>query len=146
MNKNTKSDAIGYFIENGYPLVPLNGKTPLVKNWTKLEFNPNLTEADFPGNYGIVLQSDDLIIDYDPRNDITGNSLKRLIKDFNLPKTFIVKTGGGGVHLYFKKPKNIIIRCQDDNYPGIDFLSKGKQVVGPGSVHPKTKELYYVFK
>ena len=54
-----------------------------------------------------------------------------------LPKTFSVRTGRGGRHFYYickdlKKP----IRLKDTHAGDIgDVQSKGKQVVGPGSLH-----------
>lgn len=142
MAKHIKRDAICYYISNAYTLTPLSGKIPTTTKWQHTKFNPRLTEADFSNNFGVVLQSDDLVIDYDPRNDKDKNSLSRLIRDLNLPITLKVLTGSDGIHLYYKKPKEVEIKCSDCNYPGIDFLSKGKQVVGVGSLHPKTNKQY----
>lgn len=169
-------------IDNDYALVNALGKVATEKRWSKLTPNPCASAKDFRGNYGVVPQDTDFIIDCDPRNyacrldedtvvragskvvysdhevsaDIKrylkpgaiDNPLKRLLKDFDLEnKTlFTVKTGGGGYHIYFKKPKNIKIRMLHPQYPGLEFKSKGHYLIGPGSIHPKTKAQYLVKK
>ena len=137
------------YTDTGYILTPLKGKIPLVKDWVKTEYDPLLSPEDIKGNYGVVLQDDDIIVDVDPRNFPKGeNSLTRLIEDLGIPKTdfatFTVKTGGGGLHLYFKKPKDLKIRGSLKEYKGIEFKTKGQQIVGAGSIHPETQKAYEV--
>ena len=139
------------YTDAGYILTPLNGKIPIVKEWIKTEYDPFLSPEDIKGNFGVVLQDDDVIVDVDPRNFPKGeNSLSRLISDLNIDKseflTFTVKTGGGGLHLYFKKPKDFKIRGSLKEYKGIEFKTKGQQIVGAGSIHPDTQKAYEVKK
>lgn len=139
------------YTDAGYTLTPLNGKIPLVKEWVKTEYDPFLSPEDIKGNFGVVLQDDDVIVDVDPRNFPKGeNSLSRLIDDLGVEKTefltFTVKTGGGGLHLYFKKPKELKIRGSLKDYRGIEFKTKGQQIVGAGSIHPETHKAYEVKK
>ena len=132
----------------GYTLIPLNGKIPATRDWT------NAAASDFPaanleargGNYGVALSNTDLVIDVDPRNFEKGDKpLARLVKAVGgLPKSFTVRTGGGGLHLYLKKPADILVAHTLKEYPGLEFKTKGRQVVGPGSVHPETKKTYDV--
>ena len=61
-----------------------------------------------------------------------------------LPKSFTVRTGGGGLHLYLKKPADVLIAHTLKDYPGLEFKTKGRQVVGPGSIHPETGKTYDV--
>ena len=53
-------DFVAEYVKAGYRLTPLNGKIPKNQNWIKTEYNANLTEDSFIGNYGVVLQKDDL--------------------------------------------------------------------------------------
>lgn len=146
----TKNKSIIGYIDAGYTLIPLNGKIPLNKSWVKTEYNPLLTPQDFKGNFGVVLKADDLIVDVDPRrfpkdDNGTQNVLKTLCDDLAISlNSFTVKTGGNGLHIYFKKPADISVRNALPNYPGIEFKSIGQQVVGAGSIHPDTKQEYVI--
>jgi len=140
-------DPVKALVEAGYTLIPLKGKVPFQKNWPNAPFNPNLTKDSFPDNYGVVLQADDLIVDIDPRNFKNGNnSLDKLLTDINWTvNSFIVKTGGGGYHIYLKKDPKINIVTGVKKYPGVEFKTKGAQIVGPGSIHPDSKKLYIIY-
>lgn len=143
----TVRDFVAEYVNAGYRLTPLNGKAPKNPNWTKTEYNANLTSDDFVGNYGVVLQKDDLVVDVDVRRfPKDENPLKQLAHDLGIDfrNTFIVRTGGGGLHIYFKKPENIEVRNALKEYPGIEYKSVGQQVVGAGSIHPETLDMYVV--
>jgi Virulence-associated protein E-like domain/Bifunctional DNA primase/polymerase, N-terminal len=131
------------YINHNFVLVKLrsDSKIPLEKNWTRLSFR---SKFKHDGNYGVVLQNDNVIIDVDPRNFENGeDSFLSLKKDIGgLPTTFVVQTGTGGFHYYYKKPASLICRKHIQKYPGVEFKSKGSQVVAPGSIHPKTKKMY----
>lgn len=135
---------------NGYAMVRLgvNSKKPVELDWvnTPYEFNPVLNDEDYNANFGVVLNDDDLVVDVDmhPEKGRPGDkSLAKLAKEigFNFTKncTFIVKSPSGGYHFYFKKdPKTKIInRLKDDSgkeiYPGLEFRTRGMQMVIPGS-------------
>jgi predicted P-loop ATPase len=150
MTNQILSDNIRWYADNGYCLFSLNGKRPTVK-WTTAAYNPFPAPENFPyGNFGIKLAEDDLVIDIDPRNFPSSLSVSPLesfqkVIDFRLKdSTFIVKTGGGGLHLYFKKPKDFIIKGALKEFPGIEFKTRGQYVVGAGSIHPETKKPYIV--
>lgn len=129
----------------------LKGKIPGL-GFTKVKHDPKPNLKKFPHNYGVVLDHDTLVIDVDPRNFRDGvDSLKKLETDLciNLRQLcgFINETGGGGLHFYYRKPANIRVRNElKDEYPGIEFKSGGRQVVGPGSIHPETLKPYRVIK
>jgi len=133
------------FKETGIQCTPLNGKVPIYKNWVEKE-TPEYTE--FIGhNYGVVLTHNMLVIDFDPRRDTEGNELDSFLKDSGFEKledlkTFIVISGGGGYHIYLKKPMDVLIKGKHPKYHSIEFKSKGNQVVGPGSIHPDTDKEY----
>jgi len=150
MGDNTlKIQAIRNFTEAGFRLIPLNGKTPLTQEWQKtkpFEFGEKELSDQ---NYGVALGASDLVIDIDPRNFVKGDDpVKRLIKEIGVPldDTFIVQTGGGGLHIYFTKPADSRIVNQLKEFHGIEFKSVGRQVVGPGSIHPDTLKEYKIVK
>ena len=117
--------------------------------WQKTEYNAFLGVEDFPDNFGVCLQDDDLVIDVDPRNFAPGDKPhKRLAKDidFDFKNTTIIETGSGGLHMYLKKPKPYKVRRKHPDYRGIDFLSKGAFVIGAGSQNLVTKKFYKIVK
>lgn len=137
-----KIAAIRAFGAAGYALIPLNGKTPGIRDWVKTPAGrygeTELAQVD----YGVVLGPTDLVIDVDPRNFAPpGNPLERLEAVTGpIGKTFIVGTGGGGRHIYLKKPAGLKIVSKLKGFSGLDFRSYGAQVVGPGSVHATGKQ------
>ena len=117
------------------------GKKPKIAKWQKIKLisdpKPNVYRS---AEFGIALDENHLVVDVDPRNGGT-ESFKKLCKDcgYDLEMLATVKVlsgrEDGGMHLYFLKPiKNKISKKLDD-YPGVDFLSKGQYVVGVGSHH-----------
>lgn len=104
----SKRDIIADYLSIRTILIPLNGKTPVEKEWTKTQFSEETTPEDFEGNYGVLLEEDDLIIDYDPRNDKTeGKSAYQNLVNYvgEAFDTYTVRTGGGGLHIYLKNQK-----------------------------------------
>lgn len=143
----TKKTCIDAFTRAGFSLIPLDGKKPTTSKWpdTPLSHHkPALLELK---NYGVVLQKKHLVVDVDPRNFKNGeSSLKKLVEAVGEPLggTFTVKTGGGGLHLFFTKPAEMEIKGRLEQFPGIDFKTYGGQVVGPCSKHPDTGVDYKV--
>lgn len=83
-------------------------------------------------------QSDLAVIDIDPRNgggfrenELDFSVFSQNGTEYRLPKTRVVKTGGGGSHLYYsgalKLPGKLDV--------GIDIKSDGGYVVAPPSIH-----------
>lgn len=140
--------AVQHYTNAGYTILPLRGKIPLTKNWVKTSYDPFVNPENFEScNIGIRLDYTDLIIDADPRNYIGGrNSLTNLLNDigFNAKETLVVRTGGGGFHIYLKKDPDVKVVSKLDKYPGVEFKSYGQQVVAIGSIHPDTKALYTI--
>ena len=68
-------------------------------------------------------------------------------KEYPIPPTALVKTGGNGLHFYFrtnsdlKFPTKARIFGADSKY-AVDIRGEGGFVVAPPSVHPKTKKPY----
>ena len=84
-----------------------------------------------------VLVGDHIIIDIDPRNGGTESYAKMVSDtgiDFKAESGFVVRTGGLGWHIYFKRPVGVALVSHLKEYEGIDFKSSG-YVVGCGSLH-----------
>lgn len=140
---SNKEDAIDFYLDCGFVLFPLNGKVPPKDcHWREITYSPFV---EFQHNFGIQLKNTDLVIDVDPRNFKNGISSLALLEhalEKPLKPTLTVLTGAGGTHLYFKKPAEFKIRKSLKEFPGIDFLSDGCYVVGAGSLHPTTNQIY----
>jgi len=125
----------------GHELIPIVGKAPVAKGWTSgpaLSLEAAKKRMAAGRNVGVRLRDTDLVIDVDPRHfNENDHPFDRLKRDFRLDDAPFVVTGGGGFHLYYRKPANVEVAGKLAGYSGIDFKSKGGQVVGAGSVHPK---------
>lgn len=126
-------------------------KHPRVSNWQHTPYWPmpqfevmEMT-GQFASGFGVLCDGY-LIIDIDPRNG--GNDgYDKLVKDtgidFKNESKFVVETGGGGWHIYFKHSGAERLNGHLKEYKGIDFKSTGF-VVGAGSMHASgnTYEVY----
>ncbi|BCJ75195.1 hypothetical protein CS0771_47390 [Catellatospora sp. IY07-71] len=67
-------------------------------------------------------------------------SLDALIARGLTPPTRYVRTGSGGLHLYYRHPGGISVPCDQGMRlgPGIDVKADGGYVVAPPSRHPVT--------
>lgn len=142
----TKQEALTALEAAGYALIPLDGKRPAINNWEATPAGQYDKGALSRGNYGIVLGPQDLVIDVDPRNYADGDKpLDRLARAIGgiPPGTLVVRTGGGGLHIFLKKPADLSVRNAIPEYAGLEFKGgPGRQVVGPGSIHPETGKEY----
>lgn len=141
--------------ESGRTLIPLgrNSKIPTDRNWTKRQYcrEKLVSEAVHNGtNLGVRLEASDLVIDVDPRAFPNGetfeteNPFKRFCDAVDLtPDHFPkVRTGGGGLHVFARKADDRRVQAKLTQYPGVEFKTKGQQVVAAGSIHPDTGKLY----
>ncbi|MDR6303062.1 hypothetical protein GGQ85_000743 [Nitrobacter vulgaris] len=131
---------------NIFDLIPLDGKAPRDKNWTTRTYDSaKIRRAAIKArfNVGVRLKPNQLVIDIDPRNGGL-DSFERFCIDHGLDDSLFprVVTGSGGLHIYMAKPADVLIRKGLKEYPGIDFLSRGTQVVAAGSIHPGAKKPY----
>ena len=148
----TKDESLGKatrLMRHGFSVLPLkmpaagdarSGKVPACKNGVKDATNSpkkfkKLVESLPNFNLGVATgePSDIVVIDIDPRHggDATFAALKRKLG--LLPKTVTVKTGGSGMHLYFKAPRKAPRSGKIGE--GVDFLADGKYAVVPPSLH-----------
>ncbi|MCA1549348.1 bifunctional DNA primase/polymerase [Bradyrhizobium sp. BRP19] len=118
------------------------GKAPLHAQWTTKRYDSKAVKArclEEERNGGIRLKATQLVVDIDPRNGGDEGWLQLCadlgIDDSKYPK---VITGSGGVHLYMSKPEDLLIRdtLDSEEYNGVEFKTKGRQVVAAGSIHP----------
>jgi len=112
-------------------------KKPFEKEWTKKLYTYKEIEKFLPKeNYGVLCGHGDLaVIDSD-------NEALQIAVEYLLPKTYKVRTGGGGTHNYYFIPElkqKIILEMEDGLHLG-EVQSYGTQVVAPSSIHPNGKE------
>ena len=131
----------------GARLVPIRKgtKSPGVPGWTKIEDRFDEATAKFDpalhNKAGWILDDIHLVIDvdtHDPSKDGYA-SLQKLSDDLGMDlyalSTVVVKSPSGGAHLYFWKDPDIKLPKSTADYPGLDFLSAGSQVIIAGSEH-----------
>jgi len=120
-------------------LVKAKDKSPIEKDWQKIANypcgDPRLSRhLGKDGNYGVLCGINGLaVIDADSP-DVAG------AVEESLPQTFTVQTGRGGRHFYYRcadLPGPLRLAHPGDTKGTIgDVQSTGKQVIGPGSIHP----------
>ena len=125
---------IDQYVQAGFALFPTKNKIPLIKGWQLLQPSTSVSHDYLGIAYGVVLTATDVVIDFDPRRG--ENQLTDFIKALQLEtpiNTFIVRTASGGLHIYFKKPKDMRIPKRLNMYNAIDLQSAGRYVIGAGS-------------
>jgi hypothetical protein len=120
-------------INKGYIKLRPRDKRP-VEKWRELQYTldeiqPWINEG---GNYGFACGTDDIaVLDIDnvARCDELGITFDE--------DSYVVKTGSGGMHLYFHSPgaKKVIIHDKEGNHLG-ELQAYGQYVVCAGSIHP----------
>lgn len=83
-------------------------------------------------NVGIATGKDSGIFVVDIDGPAGRESLKTLPQ---IPDTFTVSTGSGGLHFYFQYPPDFDIRNKQGHLPGIDIRGEGGYVLAPYSMH-----------
>lgn len=81
-----------------------------------------------------------LVVDVDPRNggDVALRELEAA--GHSLPDTLTARTGGGGLHAYYRVPPDLA--WPKEAAPGIDLKGHRSYVLAAPSVHPDTGKLY----
>jgi hypothetical protein len=152
--------AIAY-AKQGFPVLPLYGvengvcmchqgkkcrspgKHPMTPNGVKdattdlAQIKEWFGQRPYP-NLGIATGNGLVVIDVDKKSGGYG-SMDRLEKEFRkLPRNNVVRTGGGGLHIYLRS-KDEIRNSSGKLGPGIDVRGDGGYVVAPPSVHVSGK-------
>jgi predicted P-loop ATPase len=110
------------------------GKHPMLRGWIDKATTDQSVISDWwsktpDANIGIACGEGSGIVALDVDGDVGRSSLAKL----DLPRTFRVKTGGDGSHLYFKHAPGIRNTVQKIA-PGLDVRTERGNLVGPGSV------------
>lgn len=118
-----------------------DGKRPINNDWVKRPFkNADQVQHMEKGfNTGVRLSPTQLVIDVDPRNMPEGrDTFQELCTAVGLdPEDYpLVHTGSGGKHVYMRKPSDVAVVDSLEGYEGVEFKTKGRQVVSAGSKHP----------
>jgi P4 family phage/plasmid primase-like protien len=130
--------------KNGFGFVKLKPRTkvPLEKGWQK---KPYSYEEILPwfkcgNNYGVQGGYGGVVV-----IDADTEEIDKVVRG-KLPATFTVKTPRCGHHYYYicRDINNKIVLKKEEEHFG-EIISKGSQVVGPGSIHPDTGTEYEVF-
>ncbi len=118
-------------------------KSPAIKDWpnTQVRAKDLDTTSDKYDKYGIVLDEDMMVVDIDVHDDAKNGyaSLSRIKDEHGIDlwsaASIVVESPSGGAHLYFNNPDLEKLPKSTQEFPGLDFLGKGCQVIGPGSSH-----------
>ncbi len=98
--------------------------------------------CDRRANIGIATgpKSDVWVLDVDPRNGGDESLVRLEASHGNLPTTWTVRTGGGGIHYYYKLGAKAV-RCSTSKVgPGLDVKADGGYVIAPPSLHRSGKK------
>lgn len=138
--RQSKMAAALQLAEHGFPVFPLipNDKRPLIKGWQRLATATDIERirdwwADEPdANIGIPTERM-YVVDVDPRKGGSATySALALTED--IPDTLASVTAGGGAHLIFALPDDLVVSGGNDLLgQGIDVKSHGGFIVAPGS-------------
>lgn len=134
------------YAERGLRVLPVGPKKiPLLKDWpenatTDLDRIRIWWTNSYRGaGIGIATgaASGIVVIDIDPRHGGEAGFAALQKRYGNLPATATCKTGGGGLHLYFKYPVGCAVGSTTnlDGESGVDLRGDGGQVVAPPTVH-----------
>lgn len=122
--------------------IQVGRKGPTTPKWTETQVRASDVKFGAEHDkYGIVLDADTLVIDVDVHDPAKNGyaALERLSKDCGTDlldvAAFVVESPSGGRHLYFSKASELKLPKSVQEYQGLDFLSAGCQVIGPGSTH-----------
>lgn len=144
-DSTAKADLIAQYAQVGFTVFKLKeDRTPAKNGWQETPYDARPRDSEYPHGFGLLLEPQDVILDYDPRRDKDGTQLRSLWAKLDLPKadTFIVRTGRGGVHIYYYRSETDTapLRSTVPEYPAIEIKSAGRYVVGAGSPHHKGKQ------
>jgi hypothetical protein len=96
-------------------------------------------------NWALVAGNDWWALDVDPRHGGDASLAKLQDQHGNLPKTVLSRTGGGGLHFFFRAPSENKVRNTTNvlghDYPGLDTRAGGRgYVIAPPSVHKSGRD------
>ena len=121
------------------PVMPVRGKVPLWTDWPARATRAPNGEPEWLEATGVGLLTGEranyFVLDIDGEKG--KSSLAALEGEHgSLPTTWVSRTGGGGLHFFFRWPGFLVRGSSGKVAPGIDIRGEGGQVVAPPSVHP----------
>jgi len=160
LNERHPSEAIVFYYELGFNVIPLKGKEAIIKNWSKYtkeripedvisKFKERILKENL--NIGIITKFNGLLV-YDCDSEdlylFFKEKFKEIFGDYPENKTFVCKTGKG-YHVYLKvlEYKNLkgekVIYSKEEGDKKIEIRRKfGGYVVVPPSIHPELNVKY----
>lgn len=132
----------------GFVVTPLIEKRPILKGWNKLDHTPEKLYVFENRNFGILTGSVSgvTVLDIDTKED--GLKLwKALSSCYPEIITPMVKTGNGGLHIYFRYNPNLPSFSRFNlrgKRIGWDLLNNDRQVVAPPSVIDGSKKYKWI--
>ena len=155
-HRNSREPILEWYPEHGFGLFPLDGKKPTETGWRRANGAPSTLSDLMPKgvNVGANIPNGVIILDVDVRGEKAGLAAFESLLSEHLPgtqtdelvhSTRTVRTGSGGLHLYFEIPQGYVPRGKHvAGYDDIDILYNGMLVVVPPSIHPDTNGPYEV--
>lgn len=143
------------YAARGWRVCPLNGKIPLTAHGCKdATTDPETLRgwwaADPTANIGIATgqQSDLLVLDIDEGEGKCGlKTYRELIGQYGCINSVAVQTGGGGIHIYLKYPKDGRKWGNRTNFlPSLDIRGEAGYVVAPPSSHESGNSYQWIGK
>lgn len=125
----------------GWGVIPVEGKeTGLALSKYKPSLNPTEIKQWFiSSNLNVAiktgLDSKLIVLDIDPRNGGFSSLATMEAQHGRLPITPKVRSGGGGLHYYFRHPP-FEVRGRIGMKPGVDVKAYGGGMIAPPSKHP----------
>jgi hypothetical protein len=141
--QRTKLEAALEYGRKRWPVFPVRGKKPLIKNWPEAATTDEAQITSWWGvwpdaNIGVVTgrRSGLIVVDVDTKKGKRGDETLRALEKRNgsLPKTLTSRTPSGGWHLVFRMtPGEVKSRKPIWKDAGIDLLADGSFFVAPPS-------------
>lgn len=117
---------IGDLVRHG--VLEATTDTQLIREWWAVYPDANIGIAT-----GLV--SGIVVLDIDPGHQ-GEETMNRLMDRFGqIPRTWTVETGGGGLHMYFRHPSADVRNSVSNIGPGVDMRGANGYVVAPPSLH-----------
>jgi hypothetical protein len=144
--RRSKLEAALEYARRGWPVLPVRGKKPLIKNWPEAATTDEVQIRNWWGengcwrdaNIGVVTgrRSGLIILDVDTKNGKRGEETLRVLEERNgpLPRTLKSRTASGGSHyVYRMQVRELKSRKPIWKGADIDLLADGSFFVAPPS-------------
>lgn len=150
-----REQAVLNYTKAGFAVFPCYNSRKGPPRWQMTQYDQNTTFDSIkrPLVYGLNMNASPqyFVLDVDPRNYPQGhNHLTEFLSFLKMTaddiKTPVVRSGGGGFHIYFRRPSGFLLTNTVPNFNAIEIKAEGRYVVGLGSIHNKTGKSYDLLK